>query len=194
MKAIALVGSPRKGGNTDILTDEFLRGAGDAGAQVEKVYLDDLTIRPIAEVGDVLAERVDLRADDDFPALLQKVLAAEILVIASPVYWQGVTAQMKCFVDRWSTCFRRESFQQGMSGKGFAVLCPFGAKDPAHGEWVTRPVKEWAKVLKANYLGDVCVCAHQKGAVRQMPDALRRAYDLGRRAVEQTHPKARQQP
>lgn len=183
MKAIALLGSPRKGGNTDLLADEFLRGAADAGAEVEKVCLDDLWIRPIAEVDDVLAERVDLREDDDFPALLDKVLAAEVLVLASPVYWQGVTAQMKCFVDRWSCHFRRDAFQCGMRGKVIVVLCAFGVKNLAHGEWVTGPVKEWAKVLKADYFGDVCVSAHEKGAVRSMPDVLQRAYDLGQRAV-----------
>jgi len=185
MKVIALVGSPRKGGNTDLLADEFLRGAQAAGADVEKVYLDDLDIRPIAEVSDRASERVDLRQDDDFRELLQKVLDADILAIGSPVYWQGVTAQMKCFVDRWSTRWASDEFREGMRGKGFVVLCPYADSDPAQADWVTAPVKRWTEVLSARYLGDVCVSVFRKGAVGQMPDVLRDAHELGRRAAKQ---------
>jgi multimeric flavodoxin WrbA len=186
MKVIALVGSPRKGGNTDLLTDEFLRGARDAGAEAEKVCLDDLTIRPIAEVADVARERVDVRADDDAPGLLERVLAADVVAFASPVYWQGVTGQMKCFVDRWSAYWANDSFRGRMKGKGFAVICPYADRSSDQSTWVTAPVRKWAEVLGARYVGDVCVSVFEKGAVRQMPDVLRQAYELGRHAVEQT--------
>lgn len=183
MRVIALNGSPRKGGNTDILVDEFLRGAAEAGAECEKVYLDDLHIRPAAELGDVQAERVDLRADDDHRRVLDRVIAADIVVIGSPVYWQGVTAQMKCFVDRFSCHYAQAWFNEGMRGKGWAVIVPFGASDPAEARWVTEPVKVWVGHFKGAYLGEVAVTAFRKGAVREMPKALQAAYDLGRRAV-----------
>ena len=134
MKVILLNGSPRKGGNTDILCDEFMRGATESGATCEKVYLDDLNIRPAAELGDVQAERVDLRADDDCRLVLDKVIAADIVVLASPVYWQGITAQMKCFVDRFSCHYAQPWFNAGMRGKGWIVLTPYGASDPAEAE------------------------------------------------------------
>ena len=107
MKVLTLIGSPRKQGNCDILADEVLRGAQEAGAETEKVYLDDLRIRPIAEVIDVSSEREDSRNDDDLPGVLERFLDADIAVIASPVYWLGVSAQMKCFIDRLSSYFRR---------------------------------------------------------------------------------------
>jgi multimeric flavodoxin WrbA len=184
MKVLALVGSPRKGGNTDVLTDEFLRGAREAKAEVEKVYLDDLRIRPIAEVGDDLATRVDLRADDDLPGLLERFLAADVAVIASPVYWESVSAQMKCFVDRWSAYVGQESFKRRFAGKGFAVLCPCALPEEAQeGEWVTEQVKGWIGWLGGRYLGDVCVSVRDKGAVAKMPKVLRKAYELGKRCV-----------
>jgi len=102
VKVVALMGSPRKGGNTDLLTDEFIAGAESEGAQCEKIHLDDLNIRPIAAVGDDWSMRADLRADDDARPVLEKAAAADIVVFASPVYWQGVTGQMKCLVDRFS--------------------------------------------------------------------------------------------
>ena len=52
MKVLALIGSPRKNGNTDIMADEVLRGASDAGSCIGKIYLDDYNVRPIAEVCD----------------------------------------------------------------------------------------------------------------------------------------------
>ena len=106
------------------------------------MYLDDLTIRPIAEVADVARQRVDLRADDDAPGLVERVLAADVVAFASPVYWQGVTGQMKCFVDRWSAYWGDESFRRRMRGKGFAVICPFADRSSDQSTWVTAPVKK----------------------------------------------------
>jgi len=84
LKALALIGSPRKGGNTDCLADAFLEGAAEAGAEVEKIYLDDLNIRPIAEVCDDFSMRVDLRADDDWRKVMHKVIEADVLVWGAP--------------------------------------------------------------------------------------------------------------
>ncbi len=192
MLVLALVGSPRKGGNTDILTDEFLRGAQEAGAQVEKVYLDDLRIRPIAEVADEPAARVDLRADDDMPALLKRFLAADVVAMASPVYWQGVSAQMKCFVDRWSAYVGQESFKRGFAGKGIVVICPHGApEEERQGDWVTGPVKAWTGWMGGRYLGEVLVSAGARGAVGKMPEVLRSAYELGKKSVAEMRAQGR---
>jgi multimeric flavodoxin WrbA len=107
LKVIALIGSPRKQGNSDILADEVLRGAHEAGAEVAKVYLDDFFIRPIGEVCDNSRERDDPRSDDDFPKLLERFLDSHVVMFASPVYWLGVSAQTKCFIDRLSSYFNQ---------------------------------------------------------------------------------------
>jgi multimeric flavodoxin WrbA len=185
VRAVALLGSPRKGGNTDILASEILRGAQDAGADVDKVYLDDQWIRPIGEVGDVSRERVDARADDDFPALLERFLDADLVVFATPVYWQGVSAQLKCFIDRLSSYFRRAPYREWFDGKGYVVVCAFGRPEMEHGEWITRPMKLTVKVLRGRYLGDLCASAYEKGRVREQPDVLAAAFELGRKAVTQ---------
>lgn len=186
MKVIALIGSPRKGGNTDTLAEEFLRGAREAGAETEKVYLDDFRIRPIGEVGDVSSQRTDDRRDDDMPNVLGAFLEADVVCFASPVYWQGVTAQLKCFLDRLSCYFRRPDYQKKFSGKGYAVITTFGQTDPEHGEWVTGPLKVCVKVLGGRYLGEVCVSVYKKGAVRERPEALSAAFELGRQCAQGT--------
>ena len=112
MRIVALIGSPRKGGNSDILADKVLQGARDAGADVSKVYLDDKKIRPIAEVGDFTSERLDTRDNDDFTEVLESFLDADLVVFSSPVYWQGVSAQLKCYIDRLSSYFKRPPYAE----------------------------------------------------------------------------------
>jgi multimeric flavodoxin WrbA len=185
MKALALIGSPRKQGNCDILADEVLRGAQEAGATIEKAYLDDLRIRPIGEVADVVSARTDPRSDDDFPAILARFLEADLVVFASPVYWQGVSAQTKCFIDRLSSYFRRPPYAERFDGKGYLVVCTFGRPEKETGEWVTKPMRATADVLRGRYLGECCVSVYEKGRVAEMPEALREAFELGRAAVRQ---------
>ena len=186
MKAVILIGSPRKGGNTDCLADAFLEGVAEAGGSGEKVYLDDLNIRPIGEVGDTHAQRVDVRADDDYLVTLKRALAADILVFASPVYWQGVSAQMKCFVDRWSAYYVQPFLLEGMKGKVFAVLVPHADPDPAQAKWVIEPVKVWAGHFQAIYAGEVSCAVAKKGAVCEQPDVLEQARALGRKCAALT--------
>jgi len=184
MRAIALLGSPRKGGNSDLLAEAVLRGAEGAGAVGEKVYLDDYTIRPIGEVCDNSRQRDDPRADDDFPGVLDKFLEADLVVLATPVYWAGVSAQLKCFIDRLSSYFNRDPYAQRLRGKGYVVVTTFGRQDPAHGQWVTEPLKLCVEFLRGRYLGDLCVSVYEKGKVAESPDSLQAAHDLGHRAVQ----------
>lgn len=181
---MALLGSPRKRGNTELLADQVLEGAREGGATTEKIYLDDWTIRPIGEVCDNTREREDQRSDDDFPRILDVFLGADLVVLATPVYWAGVSAQMKCFIDRLSSYFRREPYTVRFSGKGYIVVTAFGQKDPDHGTWVTEPLKFCVDVLSGRYLGDLTVSVYRKGQVREMPEMLKSAYELGKKAVE----------
>lgn len=183
MQILALIGSPRKGGNTDIMADEVLEGARSAGADVAKVYLDDHRIRPIAEVADDSTRRNDPRKDDDFPALLERFLAADVVVWSTPVYWQGPSAQMKCFIDRMSSYFNHVDYRERFRGKGHIVLCAFGRPEAEHGDWVIAPMKVSVAFIHGVYLGDVRASVYRKGAVREMPDVLAACRDLGADAV-----------
>jgi len=183
MKVIALMGSPRKGGNTDLLTDEFLAGAEAEDAECEKIYLDDLNIRPIGAVGDDWDMRVDLRADDDARAVLDKVAGADIVVFATPVYWQGVSAQMKCLVDRFSAYYMADWLREGMRGSGLFVITAYGNPTADESHWVTEPVKVWARGFGSTYLGELTAAVAGWGAVAEMPDKLEQARQAGADAV-----------
>ena len=86
MEVLALCGSPRKYGNTDIMADAVLDGARAAGATTDKFYLDDYRVRRIGEVADNSRQRDDPRRDDDLPQLLERFLSADIVIWATPVY------------------------------------------------------------------------------------------------------------
>jgi multimeric flavodoxin WrbA len=177
MKILMLLGSPRKGGNTDILSDEFARGAREAGAEVEKLFLDDYLVRPIGDVTDVPAKRTDPRADDDFPKVFAEFVAADAVVFVSPVYWQGVTGQMKCFLDRLSCYIKRSEYVKVLAGKPYAVLTAFGAPD--EGRWVVEPLKSNIEWLGGRYVGAVEAVAYKRGDIRKNEPALKAAFELG---------------
>jgi len=185
MRVLALLGSPRKKGNSDLLADEVLKGAKSIGTSVDKIYLDDYQIRPIGEVVDNSRNREDSRADDDYPQLLKKFLEADLIIWATPIYWYGVSAQMKCFIDRFSSYFNNPRYADKFSSKGHIVLCTFGRNDYEHSRFITEPMKLTIQVLRGNYIGDIIVPdCYQKGKILEKKEELVKAYDLGRKAVK----------
>jgi multimeric flavodoxin WrbA len=185
IKVVALCGSPRKGGNTDLMADAFLEGAEAEGAQVEKFFLDEMDIRPIGPVGDVFEERVDVRADDDARMVLERMAAADIVVYASPVYWQGMTAQLKCLIDRQSAYYMADWLREGMRDCGMFVITAWGAPDEDQSHWVIDPVKRWAKGFNARYLGEMAVNVAAWGEVAEIDGTLDEAREKGAAAVRQ---------
>ena len=100
MKNIVVITStPRKGGNSELLAEAFARGAADTGHAVETVYLRDLSINYCrgCEACYKLGRCVQ---KDDTAALLDKLMAADAIALASPVYFYNMSAQLKTLVDR----------------------------------------------------------------------------------------------
>ncbi|MBP5242704.1 MAG: flavodoxin family protein [Clostridia bacterium] len=99
-KVLILSGSPRKGGNSDLLCDEFMRGAAESGNDVEKIRVAEKKIGYCRgcyycqQSGGVCA------IQDDMTEILQKIIAADVLVLASPVYFYSIDAQLKAVIDR----------------------------------------------------------------------------------------------
>ena len=99
-KVLILSGSPRKGGNSDLLCDEFMRGAAEAGNETEKIRVAEKKIGYCTACyycqtsGGVCAKK------DDMAQLLQKIIDADVIVLASPVYFYSISAQLKTVIDR----------------------------------------------------------------------------------------------
>lgn len=99
MKVLAISSSPRKGGNSDVLCDEFLKGAREAGHKVQKIRLAEKKIAPCAACYGCAETHVCVRKDD-MAEVLEALIGADVIVLASPVYFYSICAQMKTMIDR----------------------------------------------------------------------------------------------
>lgn len=169
---LVISASPRRGGNTDMLCDEFVRGAREAGGNVEKVFLDDYKI-------DFFHARHEVSADsvcegDQTPLVIKKMTDADIIVLSSPVYYMNIDGQLKALMDR---CYRNK----GLSGKEFYYITACADPDDATAETaifafrgfvVCLPDPVERGMVKAIGLG-------RKGAVENTP-FMEQAYQLGK--------------
>jgi multimeric flavodoxin WrbA len=101
---LVLSSSPRRGGNSDLLCEQFVAGAKDAGHHAEKIFLKDKNINYCQGCGACLNGGKSCPQKDDMGEVLEKMTAADVIVMATPVYFYTMCAQMKTLIDR--TCSR----------------------------------------------------------------------------------------
>lgn len=99
-KVLILSSSPRRGGNSDTLCDEFLRGVVEAGNDVEKIFLRDKNIHYCTGCSTCSLHGKPCPQKDDAAEVIDKMLAADVIVMATPVYFYTMSAQMKTLIDR----------------------------------------------------------------------------------------------
>ena len=97
---LILSSSPRRGGNSDTLCDEFMRGAIESGNQVEKIFLRDKNIHPCTGCSVCSRYKKPCPQKDDAAEVIEKMLAADVIVMGTPVYFYAMSAQMKMMIDR----------------------------------------------------------------------------------------------
>ena len=99
MKVLAISASPRKGGNSDVLCDQFLKGAAEAGHVTEKINLGSMKISPCAACYRCMKNHSCVQKDD-MEEILEKLIEADVIVLATPVYFYCMDAQLKIMIDR----------------------------------------------------------------------------------------------
>ena len=99
-KVLIISSSPRRGGNSDLLCDRFMEGAREAGLEVEKVFLKDLKINYCTGCNRCYNGEHPCPQRDDAAGVLEKMVAADVIVMATPVYFYTVCGQMKTLIDR----------------------------------------------------------------------------------------------
>ena len=97
---LVISSSPRKNGNSDILCDEFIRGAKEAGHDAEKIRLSEKNINYCTGCCSCIGGKGSCVQRDDMAEIHKMILAADVLVLASPVYFRSFNGQMKTFIDR----------------------------------------------------------------------------------------------
>lgn len=173
--ALIISGSPRKGGNTDLLCDAFARGAEEAGGQVEKIFLADYRIDYFSEADEQRVGNRANEAEDDVPMLVDKMVRADVIVLASPVYYMNITGQLKTFIDRTFGRYRE------MKDKEFFYLTACADPEESTADWAINAFRGFVMCLpNPTERGMVkAVGMGRKGAVKGS-QFEEEAYNLGK--------------
>ena len=173
-KILILEGSPRKGGNTDLLSDEFIRGAKEAGHKVEKIYLQEKEIRYCIDCEVCQKKNNGCIQKDDFSQVCQKMIDSDIWVLVSPVYYYSITAQMKTLIDRTYSALTR------ISDKDCYFLSAGAAPDPKYYELLLNTLRSFISCFKNMREAGSVIAYHSqiKGSIKNNP-AMQEAYNMG---------------
>ena len=181
-KVLVLLGSPRRKGNSALLAARIARGAEAAGADVETVFLHGLTIAPCKAC--FACQKPKSRGcsiDDDMQPIYRKMLDAEAWVLASPVYWFNLSAQLKLWMDRGFAfpAYGKEPF----AGKRIALALAYGGEDPFDSGCVNalRTFQDAYRYVGAEIVGMVYGSAMEAGDIRTNRALLKEAEALGRK-------------
>ncbi len=189
MKVLGIFGSPRRGGNTDILLEETLKGAEKEGAEVERLFLTDFTIIPCKECHG--CERTgQCVISDDMGKIYPKLLEADVIILASPIFFYGITAWAKALVDRcqafWSRKYLLKDPSLGKGGKkrkGFFISVG-GTKGQKVFDGAILTAKYFFDVLNGEYAGELVFRGiDAKGDILNHPEAIQEAFETGRKLV-----------
>jgi len=183
MNILILNGSPRKRGNTDLILEQIETGIHRCGHQAEHINLAHLDIHPCTGCGHCETEGQCIFNDDMTP-LYDKIDAANRIVIGSPIYFYGVTAQAKAFIDRCQVLWSRKYLlgeikpeREYRRGYMVSVAAADGGKI-FDGARVT--VRYAFDAMDFTYSGELLVPAvDSKGAVAEKHDKLEEAVQLG---------------
>jgi multimeric flavodoxin WrbA len=190
VKVLGIFGSPRRGGNTELLLEEALKGAESKGAEIDRVYVTDFTITPCKECHgcDQTGNCVIL---DDMQKIYPRLLEADIIILASPIFFYGVTAWAKALIDRSQPLWVRKYLlkdpslgKEGKKRKGF--LISIGAtKGQKVFEGAILTAKYFFDVLNADYVGELLFRGvDAKADILKNPGALQQAFEAGRKLVQ----------
>ena len=187
MKVLGIMGSPRIKGNTDLLLEEALKGAKSQGADVEKVAVDKLKIAPCKEyLGCFRDGNCVIR--DDMDTIYPKLVEANVVIIASPIFFYGVSSQAKALIDRCQALWaRKHILKQSLpdGGRKGAFIAVGATKGKRLFEGAMLTVKYFFEAIGVEYADELLIRGvDARGEIKDHPTALSDAFNLGTRLVQ----------
>jgi multimeric flavodoxin WrbA len=190
MKVLGIYGSPRKGGNSDVMLDQVLEAAEQAGAETGRVYCRKLkNLSGCLECGGC-DDTGNCVVDDDMTGIYPLLQEADAIVLSAPVFFYNIPAQAKALVDRSQACWaarllnktkdERKSFD---SGKGW--LIGVGATKGANlFSGMELTAKYFYDAMDMSYEGAILVWGvEKKGGIKDQAEYMQEARDLGKKIV-----------
>lgn len=174
-KVLILSGSPRKGGNSDLLCDRFAKGAQEAGNKVEKIRVAEKKISPCHACYYCRDHGGECAIKDDMEQILQKMIDADVILLASPVYFYSIDAQLKAVIDRTVARWLE------VKNKEFYYIVTCADTDKASVERTLECFRGYADCVQgAKECGVIYgTGVYEKGKAESTP-AYEQAYKMGR--------------
>jgi multimeric flavodoxin WrbA len=184
MKVIAILGSPRPNGNSAVLAREVLARLMAAGAQVQVQELNRLTFKGCQGCGACKTTSEACVIEDDFTPLYEAVREADVLLLASPVYFGDLSGQLKCFFDRFYAFANPDFTSRLAPGKKSVFILTQGAPPPEMFDDIHPRYERWLKHFGfgPNHLVRG-LGLQEAGEVAQRPELLARAREVADRLL-----------
>jgi len=179
MKVLAIMGSPRLGGNSDVLLNEAIQGAKAAGATVDKVNLIDLG-REMCVACHSCIQKAECVHDKRTNEVLQKIKTAHGLILSTPVWSMSMSSYMKAFMDHWGV-FMNPDYTSRIPGKrvGFIAVC--ASPDRNYSIPAIKHMEECARFFRMRVKGKVAVKGYgAAGEVSKDKKAMAAAFRVGK--------------
>jgi multimeric flavodoxin WrbA len=185
MRVLAIAGSPRKGGNTDTLLKRFVEGTASRGAETKTISVCDLKISGCMHCDACLVKGI-CKVQDDMQLIYREMEAADRIVLASPLQFMSVTAQMKAMIDRCQALWARKYILKvpplGDIRERKAFFISVGGRKTIpnlfDAELVT--IKTLFRTIDVIYSGDMLLPGiDAKGDILKHPESLDQAYIYG---------------
>lgn len=172
---LVIVGSPRRNGNTEMLADAFIKGAEEAGNTVKKIHLNGMSLHGCTDCKYCFTHLGECSQQDDIQQIYPELYKADMLVLASPVYYYALSAQLKTVIDRFYV-----SINKAFSIRSSALLLTYADTDETSCEPALVHYKTLAYFMKWTDKGIISVPGvSAKGDIKGH-ESLKRAEDLGR--------------
>ena len=174
-KVLILSGSPRKDGNSDLLCREFARNAQESGNETEIIRVAAKKIAPCSRCYFCRAHGGQCAHQDDMAEILQKMIDADVIVLASPVYFYSIDAQLKAVIDRTVARWLE------VKNKDFYYIVTMADEDVSSAETTLACLRGYAACVNGAAEKGVIIGSgvYEPGKVKETP-AMRQAYDFGK--------------
>ena len=172
MKILGIVCSPRKGGNTEVLVEQVLAIAKDLGADIELDFIADKNIAPCDGCESCVVTG-KCKIEDDMQEIYSKLIEADGIVFGTPVYYWGMTAQAKTFIDR-TYIFRTD---RSLKNKIAGVVIVARRRGISQ---TFSALIDYCYLQRMLVAGGVTAYADERGDVRHNKVAMDEAKELGR--------------
>lgn len=185
-KVLAFLGSPRRKSNNEILLDQALAGAESQGAEVEKLVLNELELTPCQSCGQCLSTG-ECAIHDDMEQLYPKLKISDHLILASPVFFLGLSAQTKILIDRCECLWAEKKLLQHSTKtdrrKGLFISTA-SRYNPRQFQALLPTVRAFFATLGLCYWGELLFNGlEERGEVLGRPEALEQAFEAGVKLV-----------